>query len=223
MLGSPQLNQRRIIEEYYSDRCALQRLDDTRIPGCVDYWRVRHLDGRGTFFIILLSKSQLAEELGGASRNGDRLEPEFRGLARDLESQLQSQSHIEATHYWVTGWLYPTNRVDSKGRPYQALDTRRLNLLACDLQGASGPWMGNAYALRIIRKVALRLATSVDNRSYFSYKSPQDWEAVIQGIDWVKWLEGYTRSEKGGIYPDHVLQPLKPDRRKLGGKYRLDG
>lgn len=204
----------RILARYDFDKCGLFRLQDDAIPGAIDYWRINRYDCPRQFFILLLSKQLLASE--GQAFDSARLQPYQRRWALSLERQIQAQAHIAATHYWVTGWVSQRTKLDARGRAYQAPEISDLHLLAADLQGFSGILVGDAHALRIARKIAFRLAERLDSRD--DPLKHNSWEEIVRAIDWQQWLEGYCRSTIGS---GHVLQPPRPDRRRVGDKHRL--
>lgn len=204
LLGQPQRSTLRILEEQRDPKRAIFRLQDSSIPGLCDYWRINRFSARGQFFILVLDKAQLREDLAagrrGASR-GDRLQPQFSTVADRLSVQMEAQDLVLATHYWITGWLYPRTSIDSKGRAYQSTAPGRLHVLAVDLQGAAGQFAGNRHARRIARTCAI----AVGDRNPKAPLNEADWEMVIQRINWHEWLTAYAQKV---IDPEHALQPL---------------
>lgn len=201
----------RILEEYHADGLSVLRLEDPSIPGCCELWRIDRSREGIKFFICCLNVAQLREARG---RN---YSPIASGqLVDDLQQQIAAQGHIAATHYWITGWSKVYSGVDRKGRAYQSNRTADVRLVAADLQGAAGSFAGDKYARRFARKIIKQLAAN----EFRELDRNRTWQLAVKAIDWIGWLSGLAQSASG-INPNHVLQPLKPNRRRIGDRRRL--
>lgn len=208
LLGTPTArNPIEIVEQYHnSGSVSVLRLNDPTIPGAVDLWRIDRHHERTKFFICIINVAKLREELGLL---GDRElgSPSRRGLAHSLWQQIAAQSDILATHYWISGWDKEFNGTDIQGRRYHSHRVCDLNLLACDLQGAAGPFVGDRYATRYARQIIKRLAAD----EFRELAHHRTWAAAVKAINWQPWLEGMSRS-KDGISDTHVLCPKRAKR-----------
>jgi len=106
--------------------------------------------------------------------------------------------------------------VDARGRAYKSQRTTGTQLLAVDLQGAAGSFAGDRYAQRFAHKIIKQLSAN-DFREMHYHRT---WQIAVRTINWAEWLEGLAQS-RNGIDPNHVLQPRKPDRQKIGSTHRL--
>lgn len=194
----------KIVEQYHNGgHASVLRLQDPSIPGAVDLWRIDRHHERTKFFIVLINIAQLRQDLA-ATRSGTASSHDKRGLANGLWSQIASQSDILATHYWVTGWDTEFSGTDSDGRSYRSHRVHDLSLLAVDLQGASGAFAGDKYAVRFARDIIKRIAAN-EFREFSQHRS---WIAAVKSINWVQWLEGASRGSHG-ISSDHTIQPRR--------------
>jgi hypothetical protein len=200
----------RITEEYHADGISVLRLDDASIPGCVDLWRIdRHHEGI-KFFICLINLQLLREDLSLPNGRNALNDNHRRGLVNDLQQQINGQTAILATHYWITGWHRNYTGIDRNGKQYQSSRADSVACLAVDLQGVAGVFAGDRYARRYARRIIQQLAAN----EFRELERHHTWQAAVRAIDWAEWLSGLSRSTKRGISPDHVLQPLKPSRKK---------
>lgn len=200
----------RILEEYHADGISVLQLEDPSIPGCIDLWRIDRHHERIKFFVCVLNTALLREDLAllrtslgaiAATRAG--------GVADTLQFQLQEQTDILATHFWVCGWHKEFAKTDPKGRHYRSQRTVDVRIIAVDLQGGTGVFAGDRHALRFSRKVIVQLAAN-EFREYTHHN--RNWQSAVRSINWVRWLEGLSKTY---IDPDHVLQPR---RKKIKGK-----
>lgn len=201
----------RILEEWHNDGISVLRIADGSIPGCVDLWRIdRHYE-QTKFFVCIINVQQLREELAilGVSYS-TFTKSRGRGLVDHLKSQIQAQNDVLSSHYWITGWHREFSGTDPKGRRYRSYRTVDVQLLACDLQGLAGVFAGDRYAKLYAYKVIKQLAAD-DFRERNRYSN---WQAAVKAIVWAEWVEGLSHSTRGGISPDHVLQPRKAKGKK---------
>jgi hypothetical protein len=206
----------RILEEYHDDGISVFRIADDSIPGCCELWRIDRHRERIKFFICCLNIRQLRADLALLGGSGDIAKSRGGGLVGNIEQQIQQQSSIAASHYWITGWHKSFSGVDKRGRNYQSQRTTDVQLMAVDLQGAADEFAGDKYVRRFARKIIKQLAAN----EFRELEYHRTWQSAVKAIDWVQWLKGLSQS-KNGINPEHVLQPLKPNRKKIGDKRRL--
>lgn len=202
------------LEEYYSDASIVFRFEDPTIPGCIDYWRINRKDNSNAFFICIINCEKMRQDLAGvySPGRGDRLHTWERGIAAAISTQLEEQKGIDATHYWITGWIVERSGVDSRGRSYRGPGVDDVAVIACHLQIYGGEfWSGDRYAHRIIREIILRLATKMES-------ALNPWETIVREIDWVTWLTVYAQKI---ISKRHILQPHKPEREAVSKRFRL--
>lgn len=198
----------RILEQYHDDGISVLRLQDSSIPGCVDLWRIdRHYE-RTKFFVLVINTQSLREDLAALGTSLSTV-TQSRGssVARILQSQLQQQASVLATHYWVCGFDKECSAVDPQGRHYRSHRLCDVHVLAVDLQGAAGIFAGDRYAQRFARQVIKQIA-ACEFREYSRFPT---WQQAVKSIDWHQWLEGLCRGLRG-IDVDHVLQPKRPGR-----------
>lgn len=198
-----------ILERYHVDGIGVLRLADASIPGCVDLWRIDYgYNQRFRFFLCLISLAELRQSTARRNRGNALGLPRTGTVAVSLELQLKDQANVLATHYWIVGFNRPVFATDAKGRSYQAYRTSDVQLLACDLQGPSGSFVGNRHARRYARLVIRRLARG----EFREYNQHQTWEDAVKSIDWHEWLQGLSRSVSDGISETHVLCPPRSKR-----------
>lgn len=210
-----------IIEEYHADGISVLRLNDPTIPGCCDFWRIDRQREGVKFFVCVLSVAQLRQDLaalGGSDVQAKAIAIASKGqTAQQVQRQIKEQSWVDSTHYWITGWNKEYSSVDGRGRAYKSHRTTDTQLLAVDLQGAAGSFAGNRHAQRFARRIIKQLSAN-DFREFHHQRT---WTIAVKIINWADWLEGLSQS-KNGIAPNHVLQPRKPDRRRIGDIHRLN-
>jgi hypothetical protein len=205
-----------ILDEYHADGISVFQIKDGSIPGCCDLWRIDRHHERIRFFICCINLRSLRADLALMGGSSTIAKSGGGGLVGNLNQQMQQQSAIAASHYWVSGWSKTVSSVDSKGRPYQTQRTSGVQLVAVDLQGAADQFAGDKYIKRFAWKIIKQLAAN-DFRELEHHRT---WQGAVKAIDWVQWLTGLAQS-KGGIDPNHNLQPLKPDCRKIGDRHRM--
>jgi hypothetical protein len=89
--------------------------------------------------------------------------------------------------------------VGADGKEYRAFLVRPVASVPCDLQGFNAWASGNRYGERIAQNIARQLL----NRSVTYLAS---WEEIVNGIDWVDWLNAHAQKAFG---VNHVLQPRR--------------
>ncbi|WP_143467739.1 hypothetical protein [Leptolyngbya ohadii] len=209
MLGrTPRTSATTVLGEWHSKRVSVFRIRNDSIPGCCEFWKVDHHHEEATFWICCINLAQLRADLAELGTNpGAFLRTHHRGMAHDLQSQLEAQNQYLASHYWICGISRPYAGIDPKGRHYRSFRNCHLTLLAGDFQGIADSYAGDRYIRRFAREVASRIA----NCEFREYRSAATWVAAIKTIDWVRWLEGMAQG-KDGIDLHHRLQVRKPKK-----------
>lgn len=207
-----------ILEEYHSDGMNVFRINDSSIPGCCDFWRIDRTHERTKFFICIINIRQLQIQLNALGITPSRLPPPGGSkLSSHIEKQIKEQKQIDGSHYWITGWNKTYSAIDKKGRHYQSHRTVDVNALVIDIQGAAGPFIGDKYAHRFSRKIVKQLSSN----EFREIEYHRTWVAAVKSVDWLSWLSGLSKSSKG-IGKEHILQPKKPDRQRIGSSHRLN-
>ena len=206
-----------ILDEYHADGISVFQIKDGSIPGYCDLWRIDRHHERIRFFICCINVRLLRADLALLGGSSAIAKSRGGGLVGDINQQIQQQSAIAATHYWISGWSKTVSSVDKNGKAYQTQRTSGVQLVAVDLQGAADQFAGDKYIKRFARKIIKQLAAN----DFKELEHHRTWQGAVKAIDWVRWLTGLAQS-KGGIDPNHNLQPLKPDRQKIGDRHQLN-
>lgn len=193
-----------VVESHFTNNAALYRFHESRVPGCVDCWKLVRSEGSsGDWLLVLINLAAMRQEVGERRHGrGNGLEFWQNELASGIEAQFDAQSQVAATHLVFIGWVKEHRYTDRNGRSYRRPRVEFVGLWACDLQGAGGPIRGDRYACHICEVIAkrlLRLETKWNT-----------WEEVVNAIPWLEWLEFYAQHT---IHKDHVLQPKKATKK----------
>lgn len=191
-----------VLEEIYSKHAALYRLHDRSIPGCVEVWKIVHRQSSADLAIILIDLAALREDLHEQRRHSKqhRLEAWQNRLAGELESAIEAQAYVDASHLWMVTWIKQESRRDKRGRLFSVPTAHLIGVWAVDLQGGPGIFAGNRHASAIARHCAKKILN-------WEATELNAWEDFVNAIPWLRWLEVFTQKI---IFSEHVLQPIKP-------------
>ncbi|MBD2156250.1 hypothetical protein [Leptolyngbya sp. FACHB-16] len=172
-------------------------------PGVVAAWWIVNQYANRDLAIALINLARLREDLATGTGNLNRgtADPlqltsrkSFRAelnhyLAEDEDLNLRAISHIFVVAF--------QGRTPNANRHYKV---EPLCAIPCDLQGIGGAWaIGDRRAMAITEAMARQLLR-------LSVPAGEPWENYISRIDWLGWLQDYTRHQFGNA---HVLQPRK--------------
>lgn len=187
--------------EGVSDRATLWRVPNDE-PGVTVCWWICHQDADADLVVTLINLAQLSTDAGQRRLYRRATDPiritSQRRFSTELNDYCQGQGGLDArfvSHIFVVAWRSRIPAGDRRGYL-----VRPLAAIPADLQGVTNAWSsGDRYALRITEVIARRLLRTEGS-------TLNSWKEIIEGIDWLNWLEFYSQHALG---KSHVLQPRR--------------
>lgn len=187
--------------EGVSDRATLWRVPNEE-PGVAVCWWICHQDASADLVITLINLAQLSADAGQRRLYRRATDPicitSQRRFSAQLNDYCQDQGGLDArfvSHIFVVAWR---SRIPSGDR--RSYLVRPLAAIPGDLQGVTNAWSsGDRYAIKITEMIARRLLRTEGS-------SLNSWQDIIEGIDWLEWLEFYSQCALG---KSHTLQPRR--------------
>lgn len=200
-----------ILEELFTDYATILRIESEE-PGVVESWRIIHRFCWQDLLVTLIYIPWLREDLG-RYRSTDSNAPTY----ADWQSSLtvESMDKVPAAHLlanepageyvFMVTWISRRRfkQPDEAGRDRFVRRTECRCAVICDLEGHSRYWTTRHHAARKITRV---IVDRLGRMSPGKYSSVPD---LINKIDWLKWLEFYTKRSLG---KNHILQPKRFER-----------